>query len=337
MSWLLSSTRVWPAVDRRWTVLALGVGLVAASVVVGLGLGAVNLSPSQVWRGLLGETDSSAHQIVWNLRLPRVILAAMVGANLALAGGILQGITRNPLTDPHLLGFSAGAGLAAVAGLLLMPSFALEQRSLLAVAGALVAGLIIYLASWRGGVAAYRFTLTGVAVAAFLTAFTSAMLVTSSLTVPAVMAWLLGGLYGRGWPHVDMLWPYWLGGSAAALLLARQVNVMSLDEEVAIGLGVRIVWLRLLLTALVALLAGSAVSVAGLIGFVGLIIPHMARFLVGADYRYVLPTAGLLGAALLVLADTVARTLLAPEELPVGILTAALGAPYFIYLLRRRL
>jgi iron complex transport system permease protein len=323
--------------DRRPLILAAALLLLLVVMLAGIMFGSVRVPPGDVWAVLTGDRTGTGRFIVWNLRLPRVLLAALVGMNLAVAGAILQSITRNPLADPHLLGLSAGGAFLAVLLLRIAPGAALANLPLIAFLGALAGALIVYLLAWRGGVSPTRFILAGVAVGALFGAFTTGILLTSSLTIQAIMSWLAGGFYARSWPHVQTLLPYSLVGLAGALLVARRLDVLALGDEPAEVLGIRVQRLRALLTGLAALLTGSAVAVAGLIGFVGLIVPHAARMLVGSGNRYVLPLAALLGATLLVGSDVVARTIAAPRELPVGIVTAVLGAPAFLYLLRRRL
>ena len=320
---------------RRPAVLVGASLLLAVTLLVGIVVGSVRVPVSDVWAALSGERTEAVHRIVWNFRLPRVLLAALVGMNLALAGALLQTLTRNPLAEPHLLGLSAGGGLAAVLALKLSPGLSFTRLPVLAFGGSLLGAALVYGLAWRGGVAPLRLVLAGVAVGALLTAVTTGLLLTSPLTLQATMSWLAGGLAARSWQHLDALRWYSLVGGVGALLLSRTLDVLSLGDEPAVGLGVRVEWLRALLIGAAALLTGSAVAVAGLIGFVGLIVPHIARLLVGPRHAYLLPVSALLGASLLVAADTVARTVASPRELPIGIVTAVAGAPFFLYLLRR--
>lgn len=325
-----------PLRDRRPWLLLGALLLLGAVMIAGIALGAVRIPVSDVIASLAGDHEGARRSIVWNLRLPRVLIAALVGMNLAIAGTLLQSVTRNPLADPHLLGLSAGGALLAVLLLKIDPAASAGRIPPVAFAGSLAGAAVVYLLAWRGGVSPNRLLLAGVAVGAIFSALATGILLTSTLTAQALMSWLAGGFYARTWPHFDVLWPYWAAGSAVAMLLARQLDVLALGDEPASVLGIRVQRVRLLLTALAALLTGSAVAVAGLIGFVGLVIPHLARMLVGAGHRYLLPMAAILGAALLVGSDIIARMIAAPRELPVGIVTAVLGAPVFIYLLRRR-
>ncbi|GBD23163.1 putative siderophore transport system permease protein YfhA [bacterium HR29] len=319
-----------------WLRLLLLTALLALVMMAAIGTGPLLFSPSEVVRALVSSHDSLAHTVVWDLRLPRVLLAVFVGANLAVSGALLQGVTRNPLADPYLLGISAGGVFAAVATLTVLPGIGPEWRAAVAFGGSLAAGGFTYLAAWKGGISPTRLILSGVALSSLLTAFTSTLLVTSTTSAQIAVSWLVGGFLGRGWDHFAWLWPYSAAGLSGALLASRHVNIIVLGDEVATSLGQRVERVRLLLVAVAALLAGSAVSVAGLIGFFGLAVPHIARFLFGSDYRLVIPASALLGALLMVVGDTAARTILDPRELPVGVLTAAMGAPFLLYLVRRR-
>ena len=321
--------------DRRPVVLVAAVLLLAVTVVLGVAYGSVRVPMSDVWAALLGERTGGGRYIAWNLRLPRVLIAVLVGMNLGLAGALLQSLTRNPLSEPHLLGISAGGGLAAVLALRLWPGMPFTRLPALAFLGSLAGAALIYGLAWRGGVSPLRLVLAGVAVGALLGAFTTGILLTSQITLQTTMSWLAGGLNARSWPHLRTLVPYWAAGTVAVLALARTLDVLALGDEPASSLGLRVQWLRAGLTALVALLTGSAVAVAGIIGFVGLIVPHLARMLVGSRHAYLLPVAALFGGSLLVAADAVARTIAAPRELPIGIVTAVAGAPFFLWLLRR--
>ena len=294
--------------------------------------GSVDIAPAQVF----GELDETKRQILLNIRLPRTIAAVLVGVNLSLSGAILQAVMKNPLADPHIIGISSGAGLFGIfvmlvagdAGALMTPA---------AFIGAMLAATLIYFLAWKDGIRPIRVILAGVAVSAFLGAGISALLIFYSDKVHGALLWMIGGLSARSWQHVELLLPYSVAGTLLTFLAARHLNVLQLGDEVATGLGLRVNLVRTILTAIAALLAASAVCVAGLLGFVGLIVPHTTRLLLGSDYRILLPGAAALGAAVVTVSDTVARTLFAPTELPVGILMAMLGAPFFLYLLRREL
>lgn len=317
--------------------------LICAATVAGFFLslinGSVEISSAQVFGTLFGDTtliDETKRQILENIRLPRTIVAVLVGVNLSLSGAILQAVMKNPLADPHIIGISSGAGLFGIfvmmvagdAGALVTPA---------AFVGAMLAAALIYLLAWKDGIRPIRVILAGVAVSAFLGAGISALLIFYSDKVHGALLWMVGGLSARSWQHVELLLPYSIAGTLATFLAARHLNVLQLGDEVAKGLGLRVNLVRTILTTIAALLAASAVCVVGLLGFVGLIVPHTARLILGSDYRLLLPGAAALGAAVVTISDTFARTIFAPTELPVGILMAMLGAPFFLYLLRKEL
>ena len=286
---------------------------------------------------LVNGGGSNAHrQILFNIRLPRTIVAALVGMNLAVAGAILQAVMKNPLADPHIIGISSGAGLAGIGVIVLWP--AMEYLIVpVAFVGAMLAACCIYLLAWKNGIRPLRVVLAGVAVSSFLGAGISAILVLYSDRVHGALLWMVGGLAARSWPHVEIILPYAVLGLMLAVLGAGYLNILQLGDDVAKGLGVNVELVRILLTATAALLAASAVSVAGLLGFVGLIVPHTVRLLIGSDYRFIIPCSALLGIAAVTYSDTLARMAFAPLELPVGIFMAALGAPFFLFLLRKEL
>ena len=316
--------------------------LITAAAVAGfffaLTNGSVEISSAQVFSTLAGsnELDETRRQILENIRLPRAIVAMLVGVNLALSGAVLQAVMKNPLADPHIIGISSGAGLFGIFVLMIFDD-AGKIMTPAAFVGALLAAALIYILAWKDGIRPIRVILAGVAVSAFLGAGISALLIFAGDKVHGALLWMVGGLSARSWQHVWILLPYSIAGTVATFLAARHLNVLQLGDEVATGLGLRVNFVRSLLTAVAALLAASAVCVAGLLGFVGLIVPHTARLILGSDYRILLPGAAFLGAATVTISDTVARTIFAPTELPVGILTAFLGAPFFLYLLRREL
>ncbi|MFQ5858630.1 MAG: FecCD family ABC transporter permease [Anaerolineae bacterium] len=327
-------------VSTRWlgqlVVLAIALALVGTGLLASIGLGAVSLGPAQVIQALLDRSTVIPRQIVWNLRVPRALVGALVGMNLGVSGVLLQGIMRNSLASPTIIGVTAGAGLAATVVMLMVPGLP-TFLPLAAFAGAMGAAVLVYLLSWQPGVGTspVRMVLAGVAITSMLTAFTTFLMVTFSDRVQPVVLWMAGNLIGRSWGHLRLIWPYSVGGLAIAFLLIRQLNVLQLGDETAQGLGVRIELARLLAMAAASFLAASAVSVAGLVGFIGLMVPHTMRLLGGYNHAYLIPAAAIGGAALMMWADLGARMLLAPAELPVGIITAVMGGPYFVYLLYR--
>lgn len=322
----------------KWRILVLAVFaiLAFAACVVSLLKGSVNIFVQEIWLALTQDGGGVREQIIMNIRLPRTLVAALVGMNLAISGAILQAVMKNPLADPHIIGISSGAGLAGIAIMILFP--ALEYLvTPAAFVGAMFAAVCIYILAWKGGIRPVRIILAGVAVSAFLGSGISALLIFYSDRVHGALMWMVGGLAARSWPHVDIILPYAIGGMLLAFIGARHLNILQLGDEIAKGLGLHVEVTRLAMTAVAALLAASAVSVAGLLGFVGLIVPHAARLIIGSDYRFLLPGAALLGIAVVVASDTFARVVFAPIELPVGIIMAFVGAPFFLFLLRREL
>ncbi|WP_422699878.1 FecCD family ABC transporter permease [Dendrosporobacter quercicolus] len=310
--------------------------MAVGGIVISLAKGALAIAPEQVWRIMWSTAGDAQSQVIWNIRLPRTLVGALVGLNLALAGAVLQAVMRNPLADPHIIGISSGAGLTGVAVMILFP--AMEYLiTPIAFAGAMAAAAAIYLLAWKGGIRPIRIILAGVAVSAFLGSGISALMIFYSDRVHGALMWMVGGLSARSWPHLDLIWPYSLLGGTLAWAGAARLNILQLGDDMARGLGLNVELNRLALTAVAALLAASAVSVAGLLGFVGLVVPHAARLLIGSDYRYLLPAAALLGIGVVTFSDMLARTVLAPVELPVGIIMAFVGAPFFLYLLRREM
>ena len=322
----------------KWRILVLFVFAILAvcGCTVSLLKGSVNVSTNEIWQAITLQANGMKEQIIFNIRLPRTLVAAFAGMNLALSGAILQAVMKNPLADPHIIGISSGAGLAGVVIMILFPAMEYLVTPV-AFLGAMGAAICIYILAWKGGIRPIRIILAGVAVSAFLGSGISALMIFYSDRVHGALMWMVGGLSARSWPHVDIIWPYALVGFIFALLGAKQLNILQLGDEIAKGLGLNVEFVRLAMTAVAALLAASAVSVVGLLGFVGLIVPHAARLIIGSDYRFLLPAAALLGIAVVTASDTFARIIFAPVELPVGIIMAFIGAPFFLFLLRREL
>jgi iron complex transport system permease protein len=315
-------------------------------VVLGVAVGAVWVSPVTIlrliaWR--LGLTDRpdvprSAEVIVFQLRLPRVVLAAIVGAALAASGAVFQGLFRNALADPAIIGVSSGAALGAVLVIVTVGagSFGALAVPVAAFAGAMATALLVYrLARIGPAVHVATLLLAGIAVAAVISSLMSLVMSFSGEQIRDIYAWLLGGLVAEGWRSIAIVLPVVAVGVAGAILVAHELNLVALGEERAAQLGVEVDRLKRRAIAVGALLAAAAVSVAGVIGFVGLMTPHLLRLVIGADHRRLVPASVLGGATLVVLADLVARTALAPSELPIGVVTALLGGPFFLFLLRR--
>lgn len=327
-----------PATRRNVLGVALGLTvLLLIAALTALALGGVHLSIARVWNGLLGRgADPEALAIVRDLRLPRVLLAALVGAALAVSGTALQALLRNPLADPYVLGISSGAALGEILALWLGGLWAAAAPAM-AFAGAVATTGWVYLLGRRGQrLASYTLVLAGVITASFLSAVILFILtLLSTRDVRGTAFWLMGDLSVITNARIGWLAPVIVLAIAALYAFAKDLNVLLLGDTEAAHLGVSVARVETLVFVFASLLTGLAVSVSGTIGYLGLLVPHLGRMLVGSDHRLLLPTAALGGATVLILADTLARTVVAPLELPVGAVTAVAGAPVFIYLLRR--
>lgn len=325
-----------------------GLLMLGLSVVVGVSLGAVSVSAdtvlgvvaNKVWPGLFETTWSAGREaIVWDIRFPRVLLAVFVGAGLALVGAVLQAVTRNPLADPHLLGISSGGAAGAILALLHTGLFlGLLTVPLMAFAGALVATLIVLsVTSFTGATSADKLVLAGVAVSFVIMAIANILIFLGDpRATHTVVFWMLGGLGLAQWSH--LLFPLGILALTVPFLLlkAGDLNAMTIGDETAATLGIPVARFRLTVFVAGALITGVMVAFSGIIGFVGLMMPHIARALVGGSYTRVLPVSMLLGAIFLIWADILARTLMAPEDMPIGIVTGLIGGVFFIALLRSK-
>lgn len=331
---------------RRLLPVAL-VALLSIALLAGLGFGSVGISPGTTlrllaWKLGLAErpagVPASTVVILFELRLPRVLLAALVGAALATAGTLFQALFRNPMADPAIIGVSSGAAMGAILVILsgAGAAFGGLAVSAAAFAGALATAFLVYrLARLGPAVHVGTLLLSGIAVAAVISAAISMVMAFSGQEIRSIYFWLLGGFGSRGWAALGAAVPFVAIGSGVALAMAGDLNLTSLGEERAGQLGLEVERFKRIMLATGALLTAAAVSVSGLIGFVGLMTPHILRLATGADHRRLLPSAIVGGAAFLVLADLAARTLVPPEEIPVGAVTALLGGPFFLFLLRR--
>ncbi|MBH5319224.1 iron ABC transporter permease [Paenibacillus sp. GSMTC-2017] len=317
-------------------VMGLSLLLVALSAVY-LMLGDQFIAPMDVWNALLGKGDGEQIFIVQTLRAPRLIIGLLIGVSLAVSGAILQSIVRNPLAAPDVVGITGGASAGAVLFLTRFPGlFSVHLLPIPAMVGALISALVVYSLSWKGGVSSNRLVLVGIGVAAILSAITSYLLIFSPIySATAAYIWLTGTVYATTWTNVITLLPWTVGLLIIVGLTTRHVHVQLLGDELATGLGSAVQRHRFLLLLLSVGLAGSAVSIGGVIGFVGLMAPHMARRLIGPVMNRVLPVSALIGAILVVAADLIGRVAFLPHDIPVGVFTAAIGAPFFIYLLYR--
>ncbi|MGD1856281.1 MAG: FecCD family ABC transporter permease [Leptolyngbyaceae cyanobacterium] len=338
--WLILRTGVLSArLDRRVPKVLLGLILVTLLAMVwSVGQGEYPVPPLDVIRTVLGlPTNNSDYAFIVNtLRLPRTLVAWGVGMAMAMAGTLTQGITRNPLAAPGIIGVNAGASLAAVSLIVAFPGVPIALLPLAAFLGALTIAVLIYLLAWQGGSSPVRLILVGVGFSLVAGALTNLMITFGNIyDVSQALVWLAGSVYGRSWAQVLAFTPWLVVFGGLSLLLSRELNALQMGDDVARSLGSRLEWQRgwLLLSAVA--LAGAGVATAGSIGFVGLMAPHIARQLVGPSHEGLLPTAALTGGMVVVVADLIGRLLFAPIELPCGIITAVIGAPYFLYLLIR--
>lgn len=321
---------------RLFLMFAATTGFLAIALVISLGMGPVSIPPAQVLAVLFRHTDPSlshtAVAIVWDLRLPRTLLALSIGAGLAVSGSAYQALFQNPLADPYIIGASGGAALGATLAIILN----INAVTSAAFVGSLLAVALVYIIAQAGGrVSAVNLVLAGVALGMLLSAAVSLLMFLGDSDLHEILAWLMGGLSGRSWPELRMVAPLVAIGIGFLWSLARPLDALTLGEETAQALGLNLLWARTAIVLAATLITAAAVSSGGIIGFVGLLAPHTARRLVGGAHRLEIPMSALVGGLLLVLADDLARTIVAPVELPVGVLTSLLGVPFFLWLLRR--
>ncbi|MFE0557407.1 FecCD family ABC transporter permease [Paenibacillus sp. NPDC058910] len=318
-------------------VILLGLSLLAVAMASSIIYGASNIQLSTIWEAFVHfDAHSTSHQIIQRLRMPRALAAALIGGSLAVSGAIMQGMTRNALASPSIMGVTAGATFMMSIGFAFMESPSNTVLMLLSFAGAgLGAGLVLLIGSLsKRGLTPVKLALAGSAVTALLSSISSAIAIRFNVAKD-ISFWYAGGVSGVQWVNVKLLIPVAIVGLLIALALSRSITVMSLGEEVATGLGQKTGVVKFLGTLVVLLLTGAAVAVGGTIGFVGLVIPHIVRFIVGPDYRLIIPCSAVMGALLLVFADVGARMINPPFETPVGAITAVIGVPFFLYLARR--
>lgn len=308
--------------------------LFIVTTLISIGTGSVNIPIAEVIEHLFTVNDSINRAIIVDIRLPRVLIGILVGASLAVAGALLQAVMQNPLADPGIIGVSSGASLSAIFIMLIFPAYT-YLVPIAAFVGGMIATFIIYALAWKQGIKPMRIILAGVAVNAILGGTTSLLSVLNSDKIQGIILWVNGSLSGRGWLDLKSILLYSITGLFLSFFCIRPANILLLGDEKATNLGLNTNRARIFLSILGAFLAGISTSVVGIIGFVGLVVPHICRFIIGSDYKYLLPFSMIGGATLLVTADTFARTIAKPIELPVGTLMAVVGGPFFLYLLRK--
>lgn len=312
--------------------------LLAGAVVLGVTVGTVTISPQVLWNP---SVDKTAANILWNIRMPRVVLAGLVGAALAIAGAAFQGLLKNPLADPYTLGVSSGASVGAVMTLffgITIPFLGIFTLPVISMTGALITMLAVmaFAKLVDRSMKMETVILTGIIFSSFLGSVISLMIALTGEELRQIIGWLLGSVSMRGWPYVQMALPFILAGSFLLWLNRRELNAMLFGEERAQHLGVNIKRSKMMILISGSVLTGSAVAVSGTIGFVGLVVPHIVRLLWGSDHRHVLPLSFINGAALLIVCDLVSRTIISPTELPIGVITAFIGAPVFAFIFFRQ-
>lgn len=321
--------------SRIVVIVTLALAIVAA--IIAIGLGSVFIPIADILSTIFGSSSKAVNDtIIWDIRLPRVLLAMIIGANIAISGALLQAVMGNPLADPGLTGVTSGAAACVLVIMLAAPQYT-QFIPIAAFVGGLIAAAIVYLLAWRRtGISPITIILSGVAVNALCGGLIGLLTIMYSDRLPAAVQWLNGSLAAKGNNALMMVLPYAIVGWILSFFAIRKANIIRLGDQVASNLGENVNRIRILLSLLAVFLAAISVAAIGMIGFVGLVVPHMARLLVGSDYKYLLPMSMALGALVLLIADTAGRSLFAPLDIPAGILMAVIGGPYFLYLMRRK-
>ncbi|MBT2287913.1 iron ABC transporter permease [Paenibacillus albidus] len=302
-----------------------------------LSIGSVWIPLKEVVLSLVGRNEESSDLILMQLRMPRILAAVLIGAALAVAGALLQGVIRNPLASPDLLGVTGGASAAVVAFMTLFSGYSVHWVPVIAIAGAFAAVLLNYTLAWKQGISPFRLVLVGLGISTAAGALTMFLLISGPSHLAAqVLNWMTGSVYGTNWTYIGLLWPWVVAIIPLSMLYARELNIQALGEDTAQGLGSRLQLSRLVLLIYCVVLAGAAVGVAGTISFIGLLAPHIARRLAGHSYTFLIPVSAVTGAIILLLADLAGRMLFQPLDIPAGVFTAGIGAPFFMYLLFKR-
>lgn len=311
--------------------------IVAALSLLSLSVGGVGVPLEEVLASLVGRNAEASNLIIIQFRLPRITAAILIGAALAAAGALLQGVIRNPLASPDLLGVTGGASVAVVAFMTFVTGYSIHWVPFIAIGGALVTATLNYVLAWKKGVSPFRLVLIGIGISTAMGALTTFLLISGPTYLAAqVLNWMTGSIYGTNWAYIEVLWPWVAIFIPLSLLMAKELNVQSLGEDVARGLGNRLQLSRMILLFYSVALAGAAVGAAGTISFIGLMAPHIASRLVGNCYKLIIPVSAFIGAIILLLADLAGRMLFQPLDIPAGVFTAGIGAPFFMYLLFKR-
>ena len=312
------------------------ISLIVLSILLftSLGQGSIDITLKELFEGIFGSNISNNYEIVRDLRMPRVFIAVLIGANLSIAGVLLQAVIRNPLADPYVTGISSGASLVTVAVMIFMPSIGM-MRPILGFLGGVLSCGIVYIFAYKKELFPIRIVLVGAAINALFGGFTSMMTTSLGMGATNIQRWLQGSLVAIKWSDVTIILIYSIIGIVLALLLSRNCNILMLGNKNAKSLGINGDLQMIIITGVAVFLSSISTSIGGVISFVGLVVPHICRIIIGSDHKYLIPFSGLVGANLLLLADTLGRVIMKPYEVPVGIIMAIIGAPFFLYILRR--
>lgn len=322
-------------INKRYLTIGLSLVLLLILLILLTTVGSVNLSFTDIINALINNDNKMVTTIVYKMRLPRNILAALVGANLAVSGVLLQSVMKNPLADPGITGVSSGASVAAIFILLLLPQYT-GILPIAAFIGGAIACILVFLMAYKNGLKPGRIVLAGVAINTILGGVISYLSTMYSDRIQSAMLWLNGSLATKTWADVEMLFVYSIVGLVVSLFLTRSANVLQLGDDAATNLGFNVNLTRLLISGVAVFLAATSTAVVGIISFVGLIVPHIARMIMGSDHKFTIPFSMILGSIVLLVADTLGRTIGGAVEIPVGVIMSIVGGPFFLYLLRKR-
>lgn len=322
-------------INKRYLTIGLSLVLLLILLILLTTVGSVNLSFTEIINALINNDNKMVTTIVYKMRLPRNILAALVGANLAVSGVLLQSVMKNPLADPGITGVSSGASVAAIFILLLLPQYT-GILPIAAFIGGAIACILVFLMAYKNGLKPGRIVLAGVAINTILGGVISYLSTMYSDRIQSAMLWLNGSLATKTWADVEMLFIYSIVGLVVSLFLTRSANVLQLGDDAATNLGFNVNLTRLLISGVAVFLAATSTAVVGIISFVGLIVPHISRMIMGSDHKFTIPFSMILGSIVLLVADTLGRTIGGAVEIPVGVIMSIVGGPFFLYLLRKR-
>ncbi|EQK42137.1 fecCD transport family protein [[Clostridium] bifermentans ATCC 638] len=322
-------------INKKYLTIGLSLALLLILLVLLTTIGSVNLRFTEIINALINNDNKMVTTIVYKMRLPRNILAALVGANLAVSGVLLQSVMKNPLADPGITGVSSGASVAAIFILLLLPQYT-GILPIAAFIGGAIACILVFLMAYKNGLKPGRIVLAGVAINTILGGVISYLSTMYSDRIQSAMLWLNGSLATKTWADVEMLFIYSIVGLVVSLFLTRSANVLQLGDDAATNLGFNVNLTRLLISGVAVFLAATSTAVVGIISFVGLIVPHIARMIMGSDHKFTIPFSMILGSIVLLVADTLGRTIGGAVEIPVGVIMSIVGGPFFLYLLRKR-